>query len=59
LLGERLVLKGYGSHYRIGPSPTWGDADRLNVQDFQRAQGWTGSGADGYPGPETWRQLFS
>ncbi|WP_455753306.1 recombinase family protein [Streptomyces bobili] len=29
------------------------------VADFQRAQGWTGSDADGYPGPETWRQLFS
>lgn len=52
-LGERLVAHGYGSHYRNGPGPVWGDADRLNVRDFQRAQGWTGADADGLPGRET------
>ncbi|WP_030237936.1 peptidoglycan-binding protein [Streptomyces sp. NRRL S-350] len=59
MLGEQLVRKGYGSHYRIGPSPAWSEADRLNVADFQHAQGWNGSSADGYPGPETWRLLFT
>lgn len=59
MMGRRLVARGYGSHYRVGPGPSWGDADRLNVQAFQEAQGWSGSGADGYPGPETWRRLFS
>ncbi|XUL89984.1 peptidoglycan-binding protein [Streptomyces galilaeus] len=59
LLGHQLVRKGYGKHYRVGPSRDWGEADRLNVVDFQHAQKWTGSDADGYPGPETWRRLFA
>ncbi|MFJ3903649.1 peptidoglycan-binding protein [Streptomyces sp. NPDC090025] len=58
-LGERLVAKGYGRYYREGPGPGWSGADRRNVEAFQRAQGWTGADADGYPGPETWRRLFS
>ncbi|MFD3483382.1 peptidoglycan-binding protein [Streptomyces sp. NPDC058665] len=58
-LGKRLVKRGYGSHYVTGPGPRWGEADRRNVEAFQRAQGWRGSAADGYPGPETWRRLFA
>lgn len=58
-LGQQLVRKGYGKHYTSGPGPKWSEADRKNVQDFQRAQGWTGSNADGLPGPETWSRLFS
>jgi LysM repeat protein len=58
-LGERLVVRGYGRYYKVGPGPAWSDADRQAVQAFQRAQGWTGDDADGYPGPETWRRLFS
>ncbi|WP_405617605.1 peptidoglycan-binding protein [Streptomyces sp. NBC_01508] len=58
-LGHRLVERGYGRHYASGPGPRWGEADRRNVEDFQRAQGWRGSAADGYPGPETWRRLFA
>jgi hypothetical protein len=59
MLGQRLVLKGFGGAYKVGPGPDWGEADRANTEAFQRAQGWTGSDADGYPGPETWRRLFS
>ncbi|MFJ8146987.1 peptidoglycan-binding protein [Streptomyces sp. NPDC096048] len=58
-LGRQLVKKGYGDHYRVGPGPKWSEADRENVEDFQRAQNWRGSDADGYPGPETWRRLFA
>ncbi|MFP3992186.1 peptidoglycan-binding protein [Streptomyces sp. E11-3] len=58
-LGRQLVKKGFGKHYRQGPGPRWGEADRRNVEAFQRAQGWRGGAADGYPGPETWRRLFS
>ncbi|MEU0742570.1 peptidoglycan-binding protein [Streptomyces sp. NPDC006134] len=58
-LGEQLVKKGFGAYYRTGPGPRWGEADRRSVQAFQRAQGWRGGAADGYPGPETWRRLFS
>ncbi|KUO20311.1 peptidoglycan-binding protein [Streptomyces dysideae] len=58
-LGQQLVKKGFGKHYTTGPGPRWGEADRRNVEAFQRAQGWRGGAADGYPGPETWRRLFS
>ncbi|MET8566602.1 peptidoglycan-binding protein [Streptomyces sp. NPDC004783] len=58
-LGRQLVKKGFGKHYTSGPGPRWSEADRRNVEAFQRAQGWRGGAADGYPGPETWRRLFS
>ncbi|WP_299527777.1 peptidoglycan-binding protein [uncultured Streptomyces sp.] len=58
-LGRQLVKKGFGAHYASGPGPRWTEADRRNVEAFQRAQGWRGSLADGYPGPETWRRLFA
>ncbi|MGW6271983.1 MULTISPECIES: peptidoglycan-binding protein [unclassified Streptomyces] len=58
-LGRQLVKKGYGRHYARGPGPRWSESDRRNVEAFQRAQGWRGAAADGYPGPETWRRLFA
>ncbi|MGW1771614.1 peptidoglycan-binding protein [Streptomyces sp. NPDC002104] len=58
-LGRQLVKKGFGKYYTTGPGPRWGEADRRNVEAFQRAQGWRGAEADGYPGPETWRRLFA
>ncbi|MET9732977.1 peptidoglycan-binding protein [Streptomyces sp. NPDC006458] len=58
-LGQRLVKKGFGRYYATGPGPRWSEADRRAVEAFQRAQGWRGSSADGYPGPETWRRLFA
>ncbi|MFE7773087.1 peptidoglycan-binding protein [Streptomyces sp. NPDC057445] len=58
-LGRQLVKRGFGKHYTSDPGPQWTEADRRNVEAFQRAQGWRGGAADGYPGPETWRRLFS
>ncbi|MGW1282229.1 peptidoglycan-binding protein [Streptomyces sp. NPDC002586] len=58
-LGRQLVKKGFGRFYATAPGPRWGDADRRAVEAFQRAQGWRGGAADGYPGPETWRRLFA
>ncbi|MEG8277669.1 peptidoglycan-binding protein [Streptomyces sp. AHA2] len=58
-LGQQLVRKGYGRFYAVGPGPRWTEADRRAVEAFQRTQGWRGGAADGYPGPETWRRLFS
>ncbi|GHG53351.1 hypothetical protein GCM10018980_37300 [Streptomyces capoamus] len=58
-LGAQLVKKGFGRFYDRGPGPHWGEADRRAVEAFQRAQGWRGGAADGYPGPETWRRLFA
>lgn len=56
-LGERLVAHGFDEHYTSGPGPKFTEADRLNVAAFQRAQGWSGADADGFPGPETLRRL--
>ncbi|MDN0197050.1 peptidoglycan-binding protein [Streptomyces sp. S.PNR 29] len=58
-LGRQLVRKGFGAYYTGEPGPAWDEEDRRAVQAFQRAQGWRGGAADGYPGPETWRRLFS
>ncbi|MER5677342.1 peptidoglycan-binding protein [Streptomyces sp. NPDC002238] len=58
-LGEQLVKRGFDKHYRVGPSKAWGEADRLNVQAFQRAHASLRGDADGYPGPLTWQILFS
>lgn len=58
-LGKQLVKKGFGKYYTSDPGPRWGESDRRNVEAFQRAQGWRGGAADGYPGPETWRRLFA
>lgn len=59
LLGQRLVAKGYGKHYAKGPGPTWGEADRLNVRDYQLSRAELRGDADGLPGPVTWQLLFS
>jgi hypothetical protein len=58
-LGRQLVRRGFGRFYAEGPGPRWGEADRRAVEAFQRTQGWRGGAADGFPGPETWRRLFS
>ncbi|WP_328677592.1 peptidoglycan-binding protein [Streptomyces sp. NBC_00322] len=58
-LGRKLVELGFGKHYTAAPGPVWDEADRRNVEAFQRAQGWRGAAADGFPGPETWRRLFA
>ncbi|WP_328538598.1 peptidoglycan-binding protein [Streptomyces sp. NBC_00344] len=58
-LGKMLVARGGGRFYAQGPGPSWGEADRLATQAFQRAQGWTGAKADGLPGPVTWRLLVT
>lgn len=58
-LGRQLVRKGFDRHYARGPGRRWSESDRRNVEAFQRAQGWRGADANGYPSPETWRRLFS
>jgi hypothetical protein len=58
-LGKQLVKRGFGDHYKVGPSSSWGEADRLNVRDFQKSRKELRGDADGSPGPLTWRLLFS
>lgn len=52
-LGEQLVAHGFGGRYLEGPGPDFSETDRLNVADFQKAQGWTGADADGFPGAQS------
>jgi hypothetical protein len=56
-LGQRLVAHGFGKHYAKGPGPIFGKADKANVTDFQKAQGWSGKNADGFPGRATLQRL--
>ncbi len=55
-MGKALVKAGWKG-YKVGPGPTFSETDRKAVEWFQKKQGWSGSDADGYPGPETWKRL--
>ncbi|MGW1271271.1 peptidoglycan-binding protein [Streptomyces sp. NPDC002491] len=61
-VGETLVARGFGKHYRVGPGPEWSDADTLNFSDFQLSLGFTGTAphqdADGVPGEVSLHQLL-
>ncbi|MFT2016279.1 peptidoglycan-binding protein [Streptomyces sp. 796.1] len=56
-LGTWLIARGGRRFYSVGAGPDWGPADSAACAAFQYAQGWSGSDADGIPGPETWRRL--
>ncbi|MFJ4342677.1 peptidoglycan-binding protein [Streptomyces sp. NPDC088915] len=58
-LGQQLVKRGFGKHYTSGPGPKWTDADRQNTRDFQLSRPELRGDADGVPGPQTWKALFS
>ncbi|MFG2823066.1 peptidoglycan-binding protein [Kitasatospora sp. NPDC048365] len=55
-MGVRLVEVGC-SHYKVGPGPDWGPADRESYAAWQRLKGFEGSDADGIPGRKTWDLL--
>jgi hypothetical protein len=57
-VGMALVAHGCGTHYQQGPGPDWSDADTLNYSDWQRSLGYTGSDADGVPGPTSLQRLL-
>lgn len=59
LLGQRLIAHGFGRGYLVGPGPTFTQVDKDATRAFQLAQGFAASGADGYPGPETWAALMA
>lgn len=50
-------LRAHGYKKGLASSPTFGLGTRARVQEFQRAQGWRGRDADGYPGPSTIARL--
>ncbi|MEU5748262.1 peptidoglycan-binding protein [Streptomyces sp. NPDC047726] len=57
-VGKALVKAGFGKHYKSGPGPTWTDADTLNFAAFQKSLGFTGTAADGVPGPASLKKLL-
>ncbi|MFJ6183777.1 peptidoglycan-binding protein [Streptomyces sp. NPDC092295] len=59
VLGQRLVVHGFGRFYKEGPGPRFTEVDKSATQAFQKAQGWTGADSDGYPGSETWKRLMA
>nr|WP_253272698.1 transglycosylase family protein [Arsenicicoccus sp. oral taxon 190] len=59
LLGKRLQAHGFGNFYKVGPGPTFTEADKAAVAAFQKSLGWTGSDVSGYPGPVTWAKLMA
>lgn len=60
-LGEMLTKAGYGKgkkgFYKVGPTPTFTEVDRLSLQRFQAEHRELAGDADGYPGPLTWKLL--
>lgn len=62
VLDRQLIRTGYAKNHDgdgYQPGPRFTRYTRDNVRDFQHAQGWSGSDADGYPGPVTWSRLFT
>ena len=60
MLDKALIKAGYARFYKLGAngaSRSWGAGTQKACAQFQRDQGWTGSGADGIPGPQTWAKL--
>lgn len=61
-VGQALVAKGFGKHYRSGPGPEWTDADTRNFSDYQLSLGYKGTAphqdADGVPGEVSLHQLL-
>lgn len=61
-VGQALVAKGFGRHYKVGPGPEWTDADTRNYQLFQLSMGYEGTAphqdADGVPGEVSLHQLL-
>ncbi|WP_116209229.1 peptidoglycan-binding protein [Streptomyces olivoreticuli] len=58
-LGKLLIKRGGKRFYQQAAGPRWGNADLDATRAFQQAQGWTGSSADGIPGPRTWDYLVN
>ncbi len=58
ILGERLKVHGF-TGYKNGPGIPMSETDKAGVKWFQEKQGWTGTGADGIPGPQTWSRLLA
>lgn len=56
-LQRRLSEKGHDPGYGSWPTRFYGDGTKNAMSAFQKAQGWSGSDADGMPGPGTLDRL--
>ncbi|MGW2582135.1 peptidoglycan-binding protein [Streptomyces virginiae] len=56
-MGQRLVARGFGRYYSVGPGPKLGRADVNAYEAYQRSLGYSGDAATWPPGPTTWNQL--
>ena len=57
-VGRALVAQGCGQFYAQGPGPDWSDADTRCYQLWQIKCGYSGSDADGVPGPASLTRLL-
>lgn len=56
MIKAKLIKYHDGNGYQAGP--LFSEYTKKNVRAFQLSQGWTGAGANGIPGPETWKRIF-
>lgn len=54
-MGKALIRAGYKAKYT--PTPDFTRADLAAYSWWQRKLGYSGSDADGYPGPDSWAKL--
>lgn len=54
---KRLVAVGCNRYQSTANQDVWGSGDVASYAAWQRKQGYTGSAADGIPGPTTWAAL--
>lgn len=53
----QLALLNKGYSIPAGATGFFGDQTKAATQRFQKSQGWSGGGADGLPGPQTFARL--
>lgn len=56
-MGKRLIAKGFGRYYAVGPGPKLGQADVSAYEAYQRSLGYTDTAATWPPGRTTWDKL--
>lgn len=54
---KRLVAEGCGRYKSSAGADVWGSGDVASYAAWQRKLGYTGSAADGTPGPTSWAKL--
>lgn len=54
---KRLVAEGCNKYQSNSNTDTWGSGDEASYKAWQKKCGYSGSGADGKPGPDSWKKL--